>query len=55
MAGSDNGPVVIPGDASASSLVELIISGDMPRRAPKLPAAEIDIISAWVDAGALDN
>jgi hypothetical protein len=55
MAGSENGPVVIPDDSAASSLVQQILSGEMPRRAPKLPASEIETIATWVDEGALDN
>jgi hypothetical protein len=55
MAGSEDGPVVVPGDLAASSLVQSIVSGEMPRRAPKLPASEIETIATWVDEGALDN
>jgi hypothetical protein len=55
MAGSENGPVVIPGDSVTSSLVQQIVSGEMPRRAPRLPPSEIETISTWVDEGALDN
>jgi hypothetical protein len=55
MAGSENGPVVIPGDSATSLLVQQIISGEMPRRAPRLPNSEIEIIATWVDEGALDN
>jgi hypothetical protein len=55
MAGSENGPVVIPGDSVTSSLVQQIISGEMPRRAPRLPASEIETIATWVDEGAQDN
>ena len=55
MAGSESGQVVIPGDAASSYLVELIVSGEMPRRGPTLLPAEIDAIRAWIDAGALDN
>jgi hypothetical protein len=36
MAGSDNGPVVIAGDADNSLLVELIVEQEMPKRGPKL-------------------
>jgi hypothetical protein len=50
-----DGAVVAPGDSSASLLVEVIVSGEMPRRGPQLLPAEIEIVSAWVDAGALDN
>ena len=55
MAGSENGPVVLPGDSANSSLIQAIVSGEMPKRAPRLPASEIGTISNWVDEGALDN
>ena len=55
MAGSENGPVVIPGSSATSYLVELIVAGEMPRRAPSLPPIEIETIRTWVDEGALDN
>jgi uncharacterized membrane protein len=55
MAGSGNGPVVIPGSAETSRLVEVIVSGEMPRGGAKLPESEIQTISTWVDAGAPDN
>lgn len=55
VAGSRSGPVIVAGDASASLLVELIVSGEMPRRGPQMLPSEIEIISAWIDAGALDN
>lgn len=55
MAGSWNGSVIEPGDAENSYLVEQVVRGRMPKRGPKLTPAEIDIITAWVEAGALDN
>ena len=55
MTGSWNGPVVEPGSAADSYLVEQIVSGDMPKREPRLLPAEIRTISDWIDAGALDN
>jgi len=55
IAGSENGPVVILGDSAASILVQQIVSGEMPRRAPRLPPSEIETIATWVDEGALDN
>jgi len=55
LTGSWNGPVVEPGDAEASYLVELIVSGDMPKRAPRLLPGEIEIITDWINAGAPDN
>jgi hypothetical protein len=55
MAGSWNGSVVEPGNAEASYLVELIVSGDMPKRAPRLLPGEIEAITGWINAGAPDN
>jgi hypothetical protein len=55
MAGSSEGPAIIPGDSAHSILVELIVSGRMPRRGPGLTPGEIEIITRWVDDGALDN
>lgn len=55
MAGSNNGPVITPGSSATSLLVELIVSGEMPRRSPRLPDSEIEIIRAWIDEGAPDN
>jgi hypothetical protein len=55
MAGSWNGPVIEPGSAEESFLVEQIVSGKMPKREPRLLPSEIQVISDWIDAGALDN
>jgi hypothetical protein len=55
MIGSRNGVVLIPGDADNSELVLQIVSGEMPRRAPKLPDERIQLIIEWVNQGALDN
>ena len=55
MAGSSYGPVVIPGGAETSRLVEAIVSGEMPPGGRKLPESEIQAISDWIDAGAPDN
>ena len=55
MAGVLGRAVVIPGSSATSILVESIVTGQMPRRASKLPASEIETISNWVDQGALDN
>ena len=55
MAGSNNGPVITPGNSATSRLVDLIVSGKMPRGAPRLSDSEIGIIRAWIDQGALDN
>jgi hypothetical protein len=55
MVGSEDGPVVIPGDAAASVLVQVVVSGEMPRRSPQLLPAETQAITDWVNAGAPDN
>jgi hypothetical protein len=55
MAGSDNGPVVAPGDAENSLLVELVTTQKMPKRGPKLTPPQIQLITDWVNQGALNN
>lgn len=55
MKGSDRGQVIIPGEIAKSSLVQAVMTGDMPRRASKLSQSAIDTISAWVAAGAQNN
>ena len=55
MAGSRNGSVLTPGDAANSVLVDLIVRGKMPNRGPKLSEEEIQIITDWINQGALNN
>jgi hypothetical protein len=55
MAGGEGGPAVVPFDAENSDLVRQIVFGKMPRRAPKLLPEQIQAITDWVNAGALDN
>lgn len=55
MAGSDNGSVVTPGDAANSLLVELVATQKMPKRGPKLTPPQVQVITDWVNQGALDN
>jgi len=55
MAGSDYGTIVEIGDADASLLIDMIASGDMPEDADPLPAAELDVIKAWILEGAPNN
>jgi len=55
MAGSQNGSVVIPGDAANSSFVTLSAEGKMPKRGPKLTPAEVQLLTDWVNAGAPNN
>jgi uncharacterized membrane protein len=55
MAGSDNGPVIVPGDAANSLLVQQLLNGKMPKRGPKLTPDQIQMIIDWINAGALNN
>jgi mono/diheme cytochrome c family protein len=55
IAGSGNGAVVTPGDAANSLLVELVATQKMPKRGPKLTPDQVQLITDWVNQGALDN
>jgi mono/diheme cytochrome c family protein len=55
MLGSSNGDVVTPGDAGDSLLVEIVATQKMPKRGPKLTPPQIQLITDWVNQGALDN
>lgn len=55
IAGSENGPVIAPGDPANSLLVDLITKGKMPKKGPHLLPSEIRTISDWIKAGALNN
>jgi hypothetical protein len=55
MAGSDNGLVIVPGDADGSLLVEMVVSREMPKRGPKLTPPQTQLIIDWVNQGAVDN
>ena len=55
LAGSDNGAVVVPGDAANSLFVEMVATQKMPKRGPKLTPPQIQIFMDWVNQGALDN
>ena len=55
MAGSENGAILVPGDAASSLIIEMVASGDMPKRGPKLTPPQIQLIADWINQGALDN
>jgi|RhiMetdeSRZDD1v2_1073273.scaffolds.fasta_scaffold66057_5 mono/diheme cytochrome c family protein len=55
MAGSENGPVVTAGNAVSSKLIELIVNQKMPKRGPKLTPPQVQLITEWVNQGALNN
>ncbi len=54
-AGSRNGPVVEPGNADNSLLVQLIVEGEMPNRGDPVTPGELQLIIDWVNQGALNN
>ena len=58
MTGGDSGvAAVAPGDAAASALVARVTSTEpeerMPPDGPPLSAAEVELLRAWIDAGAI--
>jgi uncharacterized membrane protein len=55
MEGSDNGPVIISGNADDSLLVQKLVDGKMPKRGPKLTPIQIQTITDWINAGAQNN
>jgi len=57
LAGGDTGPAVVPGKSGESLLVQAVRHEDgleMPPKTPKLAAAVIADLAAWVDRGAPD-
>ena len=55
MSGSENGPVVTPGDAANSPLAEMVVNGKMPKRGPKLTPDQVQLIVDWINQGGLNN
>jgi hypothetical protein len=55
MTGSFNGPVLVAGNSVDSFLVQQVTKGEMPKRGPKLTPEQIQVISDWIDSGALNN
>lgn len=55
MKGGEGGPVVVAGDASSSYLVELVESGKMPKRGPKVTPPQLQTIIDWINQGAQNN
>jgi hypothetical protein len=55
MRGSQNAPVIVPGNASDSLIVQKLTAGEMPKRGPRLTPVQIRIITDWINAGALNN
>ena len=55
LAGSDNGTVLIPGNANESLFIDLIEQGEMPNRGLAPSSEEVQILIDWVNQGALNN
>lgn len=55
MGGSQWGTVIEPGDAENSILYDMVLEGDMPEEGDPLPPEEIELIGAWINAGAENN
>jgi hypothetical protein len=55
MEGSESGPVILPGDANHSLIIQKLVDGEMPERGPKLTPAQIQIIADWINVGAPNN
>ena len=55
IAGGNSGAAIEPGDADNSLLVQLVVSKRMPVGGTKLTPEEIQLITDWVNQGALDN
>ena len=55
MAGAQDGPVIVAGDASSSKLIQLVQRGDMPKSGGKLTSDQLMILINWVQAGAKNN
>ena len=50
--GANDGPVIVPGDSANSKLFQIQALGGHPGQ---LTAEELAIVSAWIDAGALEK
>ena len=56
MKGGDSGAVIVPGKSSGSLLIQLVSGADpdrtMPPKGERLSAAQIQLLSLWIDQGA---
>lgn len=55
MTGSEDGPVIEPGDPDTSVLIDMIVQGDMPEEGDLVPPQEIEMIRAWITEGAKND
>ena len=54
--GSENGPVIVPGDSAKSRLIHLVAGLNpnkiMPQAGDRLTAEQVGLLRAWIDQGA---
>ena len=54
--GSDNGPVIVPGNSASSRLIHLVAGLEpgkiMPQAGDRLTAEQVGLLRAWIDQGA---
>jgi hypothetical protein len=50
--GGEDGPAIVPGKPEQSSLLSLVIRGEMPKRDKKLTPQEIAVLRKWIASGA---
>jgi hypothetical protein len=55
MTGSQNGAVIVAGNADNSLLFKNVSSGKMPKRGTKLTPQQLDLIRNWINSGEPDN
>ena len=55
IAGGNQGAIVIAGNARESELAKQIVEGKMPPGGPPLSAAQIQLITDWINEGAKNN
>ncbi|MEO6784857.1 MAG: DUF1549 domain-containing protein, partial [Chthoniobacteraceae bacterium] len=48
----DGDPVLVPGDAATSEIIQVLRHGEMPEKGKPLTAAQVGIIEQWVAQGA---
>ena len=53
--GGQRGAIVVAGDAAGSEIVNQISTGRMPPGGPPLDAAQVQLITDWINDGAQNN
>ena len=49
---TDSGPMLVPGHPEKSGLVQIIKSGEMPKKGKPMPEVELAVIEKWIAQGA---